>query len=50
MKIGIIGSNGFLGKSLSSYLKKKNNIRNFSSYSRLKKNWFSKVCKEIKIF
>ena len=50
MKIGIIGSNGFLGKSLSSYLKKKNNIRNFSSYSKSKKNWFKKVCKEIKIF
>ena len=50
MKIGIIGSNGFLGKSLSSYLKKKNNIRNFSSYSKSKKNWFKNVCKEIKIF
>ena len=50
MKIGIIGSNGFLGKNLSFYLKKKNNIRNFSSYSKSKKNWFKNVCKEIKIF
>lgn len=48
MKIGIIGSNGFLGKNLSVFLKKKNNIKNFSSYSNLKKKWFSTVCKEIK--
>ena len=50
MKIGIIGSNGFLGKNLSPYLKKKNNIKNFSSYSKSKKNWFKNVCKEIKVF
>ena len=50
MKIGIIGSNGFLGKSLSSYLKKNNNIKNFSSYNKSKKNWFKNVCKEIKTF
>ena len=50
MKIGIIGSNGFLGKSLSSYLKKNNKIKNFSSYNKSKKNWFKNVCKEIKTF
>jgi len=48
MKIGIIGSNGFLGKNLSVFLKKKNNVKNFSSYSDLKKKWFATVCKEIK--
>ena len=37
MKIGIIGSNGFLGKNLSIFLKKKNNVKNFSSYSDSKK-------------
>ena len=50
MKIGIIGSNGFLGKSLTSYLKKNNNIKKFSSYNKSKKNWFKNVCKEIKTF
>ena len=48
MKIGIIGSNGFLGKNLSVFLKKKNNVKNFSSYNDLKKKWFTTVCKEIK--
>ena len=48
MKIGIIGSNGFLGKNLSVFLKKKNHVKNFSSYSDLKKNWFTSVCKEIR--
>ena len=48
MKIGIIGSNGFLGKNLSVFLKKKNNVKNFSSYNDLKKKWIATVCKEIK--
>jgi len=48
MKIGIIGSNGFFGKNLSVFLKKKNNVKNFSSYNDLKKKWFTTVCKEIK--
>ena len=48
MKIGIIGSNGFLGKNLSIFLKKKNNVKNFSSYSDSKKKWLVTVCKEIK--
>ena len=51
MKIGIIGSNGFLGKNLTLYLKKKKNqVKKFSSYSEFKKNWLIKVCKEIKKF
>ena len=50
MKIGIIGSSGFLGKNISLHLKKKNKVKNFSSYNKLKKRWFSKVCKEIKYF
>ena len=50
MKIGIIGSSGFLGKNISQYLKKKNKVKNFSSYNKLKKNWLVKVCEEIKSF
>ena len=50
MKIGIIGSSGFLGKNISQYLKKKNKVKNFSSYNKLKKNWLLKVCEEIKSF
>ena len=50
MKIGIIGSNGFLGKNLFSFLKKKNYIKKFSSYNKSKKNWFKKVCAEIRTF
>ena len=50
MKIGIIGSSGFLGKNISLHLKTKNKVKNFSSYNKLKKRWFSKVCKEIKYF
>ena len=50
MKIGIIGSNGFLGKNLSIFLQKKNTVKNFSSYNKLKKKWLVTVCKEIKYF
>lgn len=50
MKIGIIGSSGFVGKNLTTYLKKnsKYKILNFASYSRNKKKWISKVALEIK--
>lgn len=37
MKIGIIGSSGYLGSNLSLYLKKKHTIKKFSSYKKLKK-------------
>tara|TARA_B110000971_G_scaffold30662_1_gene27876 strand:+ start:3229 stop:4071 length:843 start_codon:yes stop_codon:yes gene_type:complete len=50
MKIGIIGSNGYLGSNLSLYLKKKHIIKKFSSYKKLKKKWVMTVCKEIKNF
>jgi nucleoside-diphosphate-sugar epimerase len=50
MKIGIIGSNGFLGKNLSTFLKKKYKVKNFSSYNVLKKKWFISVCKEINYY
>ncbi len=51
MKIGIIGSNGFLGNNISLYLKhKKNQIKKFSSYKKYKKKWLVKVCREIKSF
>ena len=50
MKIGIIGSSGFVGKNLTDYLKVNTNYKiiNFSSYSRNKKNWINKVTLEIK--
>ena len=50
MKIGIIGSNSFLGKNTSIYLQKKNIVKNFSSYKRLKNKWLITVSKEIKNF
>ena len=50
MKIGIIGSNSFLGKNTSIYLQKENIVKNFSSYKRLKKKWLITVSKEIKNF
>ena len=49
MKIGVIGSTGFMGENLSSFLKKNNyQVKKFSSYKKLKHNWLEKVCKEIK--
>ena len=50
MKIGIIGSTGYLGSNLSLYLKNKYKVKNFSSYKKLKKKWLTTVCKEIKSF
>ena len=50
MKIGIIGSSGYLGSNLSLYLEKKHTIKKFSSYKKLKKKWVMTVCKEIKNF
>jgi len=50
MKIGIIGSNGFLGKNLTLYLEKKYKIKKFSSYKKNKNNWVNNVCKEINKF
>ena len=49
MKIGIIGSSGFVGNNLTNYLKKntKYKIINFASYSRNKKNWINKVALQI---
>ena len=50
MKIGIIGSSGFIGNNLSLFLRKNTNyqIFSFSSYKRNKKNWIKKIVKEIK--
>ena len=50
MKIGIIGSSGFVGKNLTNYLKRNTiyKIVNFASYSRNKKNWINKVALEIR--
>ncbi|MDA7714070.1 NAD-dependent epimerase/dehydratase family protein [Candidatus Pelagibacter sp.] len=50
MKIGIIGSSGYLGSNLSSYLEKKYTIKKFSSFKKLKKKWVMTVCKEINKF
>ena len=50
MKIGIIGSNGFIGKNLKNYFstQKKYKIFYFSSYNKLKDKWINKICNEIK--
>ena len=38
-----------MGENISAFLKKKNyQVKNFSSYKKLKKNWLETVCKEIK--
>lgn len=51
MKIGIIGSSGFIGKNLNFYFNKKSNYKifNFSSYKKYKNKWVKKICNEIKI-
>ena len=49
MKIGIIGSSGFLGKNLKNFLiKRKKKVTLFSSFNSNKKNWITKVSDEIK--
>ena len=50
MKIGIIGSTGFIGNNLYSYLSKFKNYKVFrySSYKKNNKYWISKVSQEIK--
>ncbi len=49
MKIGIIGSNGFIGKNIKYYLSKKKGYKVFcfSSYNKLKNSWSKKILKEI---
>ena len=49
MKIGIIGSNGFIGKNIKDYLsrKKEYKVFGFSSYNKLKNKWSNKILKEI---
>ena len=51
MKIGIIGSNGFIGSNLFSYL---NNLKffevyKFSSFKKNKKRWIEVISREIKL-
>ena len=50
MKIGIIGSNGFIGSNLKNYFKnqKKYKVFYFSSYSKFKKNGQKKFAKRLK--
>ena len=52
MKIGIIGSRGFIGSNLESYFKNivKYKVYCFSSYKKYKKNWIRQILKEIKLF
>ena len=51
MKIGVIGSNGFIGSNLYNYfLKKKIKIVKFSSFKKNKNNWINKVSNEIRFF
>ena len=49
MKIGIIGSNGFIGKNLKNYFNNQNKYKifYFSSYNKLKDKWINKICNEI---
>ena len=47
MKIGIVGSTGFLGSNLIFYLKKNLNVFSFQSYYHNKKNWTKNVQREI---
>ena len=50
MKIGIIGSSGFIGNNLFLFLKNhtSHKVIRFSSYSKFKKKWLNKVLDEIK--
>ena len=52
MKIGIIGSNGFIGNNLQLFLKKtkKYKVYSFFSYKKNKSNWIRKVSDEIKLY
>jgi nucleoside-diphosphate-sugar epimerase len=51
MKIGIIGSTGFIGSEVFNFLKTKTNydVFKFSSYNRFKKKWSFHVLNEIKL-
>ena len=50
MKIGIIGSNGFIGNNLNLYLSDKKNFKVFcfSSFNKYKADWIKKISSEIK--
>ena len=52
MKIGIIGSNGFIGSNLSLYLKKNKKFKVYclSSFEKHRSNWIKKISNEIKLF
>lgn len=51
MKIGIIGSSGFIGSEVFNFLKTKTSydVFSFSSYNKFKKKWSYQVLKEIKL-
>ena len=50
MKVGIIGSNGFIGNNLNLYLSDKKNFKVFcfSSFNKYKADWIKKISSEIK--
>ena len=52
MKIGIIGSKGFIGTNLNSYLKgkTKNKVYCFSSFRKYKNDWIKRISREIKLY
>ena len=52
MKIGIIGSNGFIGSNLNLYLKDNKifKVNCFSSFKKYKSNWIKKVTSEINLY
>ena len=51
MRIGIIGSTGFVGKNIYFFLKNKTNFEvfKFSSFYKYKTKWTDKIIKEIKL-
>ena len=51
MKIGIIGSTGFVGSEVFNFLKTEtnHNVFKFSSYKKFKKKWSYQILKEIKL-
>jgi CDP-3, 6-dideoxy-D-glycero-L-glycero-4-hexulose-4-reductase len=51
MRIGIIGSTGFIGKSIYAFLKSNTNFKvtKFASFYKYKNKWIDKIIKEINL-
>ena len=50
MKIGIIGSSGFIGGNLYEFLRQNHSFKifKFASHSKYKKKWINQIISEIK--